>query len=162
MVKRCLIFAFVFFLASCSSRKVETHKKQESVSELKQNDITTLENEKIKSDLFRVSESWNLNFSPRDPRDPINIIYGGDTLSVTNSDVSISKKETREEDHSIRETSRESSDQSKSEKEKDVSEKGKITDRQSSSWGLNIGLIFGIIVAIILIFLHFKTKPPKP
>ncbi|MCC4228373.1 hypothetical protein [Zunongwangia profunda] len=162
MVTRCLIFAFIFSLISCSSRKVETHKKQESVSELQQNDITTVENEKIKSDILRVSESWNLNFSARDPGDPINIIYGGDTLSVTNSDVSISKKESREEDHSIRESSRESSDQSKSEKEKHISEKGKTSDRESSSWGLNIAIILGIIVAMVLLYLHARTRHLGP
>ncbi|WBL25124.1 hypothetical protein [Zunongwangia sp. HGR-M22] len=161
MVNRCLIIVFIFFLVSCSSRKVGTHKKQESVSELQQNDIKTFENETIKSDILRISEKWDLNFNPRDPAKPMDIIHGQDTLSTTNADVTISKENTREQDNSVRESNRESSDQSKSKKEKDVYEKGKITDRQSSSWGLNIGLIFGIIVAIILIFLHFKTKSPK-
>ena len=156
MVTRCLILIIVISLFGCSSRKVESHKKQESVSELRQNDIQELQTEKIKADILRVSENWDLNLRPEDPGKPMQVIYGEDTLTSTNANISLSQKKATEKDQSITDKKTEKSDQSKSETEKEVSEKGKINDRQSSSWGLNIGLIFGIIVAIILIFLHFK------
>ncbi|MDN3595329.1 hypothetical protein [Zunongwangia endophytica] len=141
---------------------METHKKLESVSELRQNDIQELQTEKIKSDILRISENWDLNLKPEDPNKPMQVIYGNDTLNSTNANVSLSKNKETENAQSVTDKKTEKLDQSKSEKEKGSSEKGKSTDRQSPSWGLNIGLIFGIILSIILISLYFKTKTPKP
>lgn len=157
MVTRSLIIVFIFFLASCSSRQLETHKKQESVSELKQNDITTLENEKIKSDILRVSENWNLNLKPDDPDKPMQLIYGNDTLTSTNVNISLSKHKKTEKDQSVTNKKTEKSDQSKSEIDKDSSEKGKKSKRESPSWGINIGFIFGFIGLICIIYLFIKS-----
>ena len=86
------------------------------------------------------------------------IVYGNDTLVATNADINISNRQDSEKDQS--QTRREASETDKSSEasETDKSEKQRETDRQSASWGLNVALILGVIVLIVLGFIHFRTK----
>jgi cobalamin biosynthesis Mg chelatase CobN len=157
-MKKLILLFLAFSFLSCSTRKAEVQKKEESVSVLKQNDIKKTELEKIQADILTISSRQDINLSPRDPEKEMKIVYGNDTLVATNADINISSKQESEKDESqtTRDTSQ--SDKSSEASQTDKSEKLKNTDRQSASWGLNLGIIFGIIVIIIVGYIHFRTK----
>ncbi len=157
-MKKLVLLFLAFSFLSCSTRKSEVQKKEESVSVLKQNDIKKTELEKIQADIITISSRQDINLSPRDPEKEMKIVYGNDTLVATNADINISNRRDAEKDKS--QTQREASETDKTSEasETDKSEKKRKTDRQSASWGLNLGIIFGIIVIIIVGYIHFRTK----
>ena len=159
-MKKLILLFLAFSFLSCSTRKAEVQKKEESVSVLKQNDIKKTELEKIQADILTISSRQDINLSPRDPEKEMKIVYGKDTLVATNADINISNRRDAENDKS--QTQREASETDKSSTaiDTDSSSKEKDVDVQSASWGANIGFILAAVVGVILLFLYFKTRSP--
>jgi outer membrane lipoprotein-sorting protein len=153
-----LILLLILSIFACSTRKAEVHKKEESVSVLQQNEIQKTEFEKIKADVLKISKRQDIKLSPRDPDKEMRVVYGNDTLIATNADINISTRQEKEKDKSKTEREIRESDQSSTHIEHTKQRKNKATERQSASWGLNLGIIFGIIVLIIGGYLYLKTR----
>lgn len=158
-MKKLLLIFIALFLVNCSSRKVEVRKKEETVSVLKENDIRKSETKKIKSDVLKISTRQDINISPRDPAQEMKIVYGNDTLTATNADISISNRKDKERDQSKTERLIAESSKSSEALETDKKEKDRATKRESASWGLNLALILGGLLAIYLLYRFVKTKP---
>lgn len=157
-MKKLLLLFLALSMLSCSTRKAEVHKKEESVSVLQQNEIQKSETESIQADVLRISTRQEINLSPRDPGKEMKVVYGNDTLVATNADINISTRKDSEKDRT--ETNRQSSetDNSITSRETEKKEKDRATERQSASWGLNLGIIFGVIVLILVGYVHFRTR----
>lgn len=158
IMKKLLILLLAFSLSFCSTRKAEVQKKEETVSVLKQSDIAKTETEKIQADVLRISTRHDIHLAPLDPAKEMKLVYGNDTLVATNADINISTRKDSEKDNT--QTHRESFETDKSSEaiKTQKKEKDRKTERKSASWGLNLGIIFGIVAALVLLYFHFR-KP---
>ena len=145
-------------LTSCRTKKTALEKEERSVSVLEQKDIEYSKQEKVERDILRVSDLKNISLTPEDPRDEMQIIVGKDTVKTTNARINFTHEKTRESDQSKIETSEQASDESSLEIEKTASSKKKDTQVKSASWGLNLGIILGVLALVVITYLDFK-KP---
>jgi len=161
-MKTKLLFAILALtiFSACSSRKVETQKKVEKLSEITQNDIKTLDSEIFESTTISKLQEKNIKATPQDPEKPSKLSVTGNTVSWQNASLDITDKKENSANTTNGSKASSKEDNSKSNKDSTVKEKGKKSERESTSWGLNFGLIFGIIAGLILLFLYFKTRKP--
>lgn len=163
---RLMLLAFlsitILMFAGCRTKKVTVDKKEKTVSELKKNDIKTSEASKIETDILHWNKSKSITISPKDIAKPAKIIYKGDTISLDNATVEINQAEAKKKQTSKGSTERSTTDNSTEEKSAHKKEKSKNSKVQAASWGINIALIVGIVVFLVLVFIHFKTKGINP
>lgn len=159
---RFLLFMFlalmVLMFAGCRSKKLTVDKKSESVSELKQNDIQTSEKSISGGNTLRLSDSREWSFEPEDSSQPSSVVYGTDTLRFINARIVVKKDQVKESSAETSEVEKTTKDKSTSEAILEKKEKLKDKKVKSASWGVNLGIIVGIITIVIALFVHYKTK----
>lgn len=156
-------FIFILSIAmmlmqSCGSRKVDLETQQKTVSELQQNDIKTNEKSIESSQLIRISSADQFTFESADPQKSSFVISGADTLEFKNAKIAINKTRSSEQSEATKTTEKNTEDHSGKKTESAEKKKTKKTESTSPSWGLNIGIIIGIIVLILLGYFHFQIK----
>jgi len=152
------ILLFSFLLLGCRTKKATLDKKQEKAIELVHNDIKKTETAKIETSILKITDETAFSIEPINGQNLSKVIYKGDTLSFLNAKIKYGKTNISEDASQIAETQKTEQDNSTSKKETESSEKHKTKEVKSSSWGVNIGIIVGIVVLLFLIFLYFKTK----
>lgn len=155
-----LLFLLVMVLAisGCRSKKVTVDKKEETVNELHKKNIKTSETTKFETNILDWSKSGSIKITPKDTSRPSKIIYKGDTLSLDNATVEINSTEAQWKETttgSANTTATSNSSEEKSSQSKVQQRDSKVT---AASWGLNLGVIFGVIAGLILLYLFFTTK----
>jgi cobalamin biosynthesis Mg chelatase CobN len=158
MKLKFLLIIAILLLAGCRSKKATLDKKQEKAIELVHNDIKKTETGRIETSILKLTNSDNFSIEPINGQNLSKVIYKGDTLSFLNAKIKYGKTSISEDASQIAETQKTEQDNSTSKKETESSEKHKAKQVKSSSWGVNIGIIVGIIVLLILVFLYFKTS----
>jgi len=160
MKKIILLLLISILFTGCRSKKVALEKQEKSVSEIVVNDIKKTETEIKEIATIQKIEFNKFTLTPVDNQKPSKVIINQDTIqyqnSVLNFDNSKEKKISLEKSKTVK------SETDKSTADKNQSSKSKILNKDitSASWGLNFALILGVLAALILIFLHFKTKNP--
>jgi len=155
---KLMLLATFILLSGCRSRKVEEHKKVEKLSEIVQNDIS-LENEiQTNTKIEKIRNDVSFSVEPLDPEKPSRVSYNGDTLDLHNAKVVYGNSQESEKTDQDNKYSSTWTDYSSQKTESVKKDKDRKTEAESASWGLNIGIILGIVVALILIFIHIKTK----
>jgi len=159
-MKTKLLFAVLalMFFSACSSRKAETQKKVEKLSEITQNEIKTSDSEVFESTSISNIQEKNIKATPQDPEKPSSLNVTGNTVTWQNAALDITNKKENSTNTTNGSKASSKEDNSKSNKDSTVKEKGKKVERESISWGANLGIIFGIIAGLILLFLYFKTR----
>lgn len=152
-----LIAILLVLSIGCRSKKAALEKKEKTLNELHQNDIKIDEQDIEVKEIIKISKSQNWSFEPADPSKASRVISDGDTLDFINTKIKIENSEARETEKQEKTSDRSLEDNSS--KEIEISEKEKKKDKQtkSASWGLNLGLIFVIIAAGIMLYLQLKT-----
>ena len=153
-----MILATLFLFSGCRTKKTVLDKKEEKVSVLEKKDVVTSEKEDISTSTIDLSESKIWSFTPVDVQKPSKMIYKGDTLSFSNIKIDVNENQanTRTSTNTSREKN--TTDKSSQELEAESKSKHRTNDVKSSSWGLNLGIIFGIIAALVLLYFHIQ-KP---
>lgn len=159
-MKKLLILLLLFISFSCSSRKAETKKKVEKLTEITQNDIKTEKLEIFESKTISSLQEKNIKATPKDPNKPSSLNVNGNTVNFQNASIELSDKKEDVSNTTKGTSSTKQEDKSSRTKDAVIKDKGKKIERKSASWGLNIGIILGIIVLIIVGYLYFKTKTP--
>jgi Fe2+ transport system protein B len=158
MKLKTIFIIAIILLAGCRSKKATLDKKQEKAIELVHNDIKKIETAKIETSILKITDETAFSIEPLDAQNPSKVIYKGDTLSFQNAKINYGNTNISENSSKIAVTKKTEHDNSTSKKETQSSEKHKAKQVKSSSWGVNIGIIVGIVVLLFLIFLYFKTK----
>jgi cobalamin biosynthesis Mg chelatase CobN len=148
--------------SGCRSKKATLDKKQEKAIELVHNDIQKTETGKIETSILKLTNSDNFSIEPINGQNLSKVIYKGDTLSFLNAKIKYGKTSISEDTSKIAETQKTEQDNSTSKKETESSEKHKAKQVKSSSWGVNIALIIGVILILLLIFFYYKTRTNHP
>ena len=150
-----MILTTVFLFSGCRTKKTVLDKNEEKVSVLEKKDIITSEKEDISTSTIDLSKSKSWSLTPLDSQKPSKVIYKGDTLSLSNAKLEV--KENRNNTRTDSNLSREKKKEDKSSKklEEKSESKQKTSDVRSASWGLNLGIIFGIVAAVVLFY--FKS-----
>jgi len=157
-IKYILILIILF--TGCRSKKVALEKQEKSVSEIVVNDIKKTETEIKEIATIQKIEFNKFTLTPVDNQKPSKVIINGDTIQHENSVLNFDNS--KEENKILEKSKTDKSARDKSTADKNQSSKSKILNKDitSASWGLNFALIIGVLAALILIFLHFKTKNP--
>lgn len=160
-IARFLLLVFfslmILMFASCRTKKTTVDKKLEKVSELKQNDIKTSESSRIETVTFKISSSQNFSVESLDPEKPSKIVKHEDGFSFQNAKINFSETDTSEDTATIATEGKSSQDGTRQESNSEASEVKKDKKVKSASWGLNLGIIFGIIAALILLYFYIKS-----
>jgi cobalamin biosynthesis Mg chelatase CobN len=152
----------VLIFAGCRSKKATLDKKQEKAIELVHNDIKKIETAKIETSILKITDETAFSIEPINGQNLSKVIYKGDTLSFLNAKIKYGKTNISEKASKIAETQKTEQDNSTSKKETESSEKHKAKQVKSSSWGVNIALIIGVILILLLIFFEYKTRTNHP
>ncbi len=160
-MRTAIVLSFILMLAisvtGCRTKKSALEKDIKTVSELQQNDIKTLENTETTQQLLQISslKSWSLE--PQDPTHPSQIIYGKDTLHFKNARISFNKQEKSRLSNQATKQQHATQDRSKQETSSKHHKEKEDVKVQAASWGLNLGVFFGILVLIIIAYIHYRT-----
>ena len=156
-MRNLLLITFAaLLLVGCRTKKSTLDKEQERVSFLKQNDVVISEKEKIQSSTVILNNSKSWSISPVDSQKATNVVYKGDTLSFLNAKLVVNATNNQETTTTNTEKEKEVEDKSFTESESSSSSKKKTKNVKSSSWGLNLGIIFGIVTLVAILL--FKNK----
>jgi hypothetical protein len=155
-----ILCLMVLMFAGCRSKKASTSKKQEKSIEITTKDIKTSNDLNIETTAFKVSNSQNFSIEPVNNDKPVQVISGRDTMNFSNAKINFNKTITKE-DSATKTTQKElTEDNSGTSKESELTDLKKEKKVVSSSWGTNIGIIFGILAIACGLYLHFSR--PKP
>lgn len=141
----------------CSSRKVETNKKVEELSEITQNDIKTEKSEILETKTISNIQEKTVKATSIDPDKDSSLNITGNTVSWKNASIDISDKKEDVSNTTTGKATTKTKDKSKSSKDATVKDKGKSTERESPSWGLNAAIIIGVILLLIMGYVHYRT-----
>jgi len=157
-IKYILILIILF--TGCRTKKVALEKQEQSVSEIVVNDIKKTETEIKEIATIQKIEFNKFTLTPVDSQKPSKVIINQDTIQYQNSILNFDNS--KEENKILEKSKTDKSARDKSTADKNQSSKSKILNKDitSASWGLNLALILGVLSALILLFLHFKTKNP--
>jgi len=162
MKLKFLLIIAILLLSGCRSKKATLDKKQEKAIELVHNDIKKTETGKIETSILKITDETAFSIEPVNGQNLSKVIYKGDTLSFLNAKIKYGKTSISEDTSKIAETKKTKQDNSTSKKETESFEKHKAKQVKSSSWGVNIALIIGVILILLLIFFEYKTRTNHP
>ena len=148
----------VLMFAGCRTKKSTVDRSTEKVNELKQNDIEISEKKVTTSNTLRLSDSREWSFEPVDPSEPSRVISGEDTTDFYNTRIVVKQDQVKESGSETSEVEKSERDKSSSESVSEKEEKHKKKNVKSASWGLNLGIIIGIVIIVIALFVYYKTK----
>lgn len=157
MKLRLFLLISVLVFSSCRTKKAAIDRQESSVSVIEQNDIVTTEKETIEAASFNLTNSTSWNIAPVNVQKPTKVIYKGDTLSFNNAKISFENTESEENTTTTTEKETRHKDESTKEIREESESKFKKKNVRSASWGLNLGVILGIVVIIIMGYFHFRT-----
>lgn len=152
------ITLMTLMFTGCRTKKTVVDKKETIVNEITKNDIKTTEAAKIETSVFTITDSQSWSIIPLDNERQVTVIKGKDTLKFTGATVNFDNSKTETATNVLEQNSKDHSGNSSSSSSQKTTEKKKDQDVKSSSWGLNIGIILGLIAIVCLLYLHFK-KP---
>jgi hypothetical protein len=153
-----LILLICLLSSGCRSKKAAMEKEERSLNELKQNRIDLKDKLDTKTEIFHISSLQSFSFEPEDSSQPSQIIYKNDTLNFKNARIRFDQQENSSLNR--KQTSEETTkkDHSREESTETTKVRNRRTEVRAASWGLNFGIILGILVLIILGYLHYRTK----
>ena len=155
-MRQLLIIFLILSLSGCRTRKVEQHKKVEKVNEMVQNDVRLENDIQTSTEINRVRNDVSFSVEPLDPDKPSRVSYKGDTLDLQNAKLVFGKSQESEKTEQDLQDHSKTTDNSSRKTDSVNKEKDRQTETQSASWGLNLGLIFAAIGAVILIYFSFS------
>lgn len=140
----------------CRSKKVVVDKKETSVNEITRKDFRTSESAKIQTETFILDETKSWQIMPVDSRISANVVYKGDTLQLSNAKLEVNTSHSQKRENQVKVVNKNSTDKSTGERQEESEEVHKDKNVRSTSWGLNLGIIFGVIAGLILLYFHFN------
>lgn len=151
----CFVLLMMLMFAGCRSKKATLDKKQEKVIELEHKDIRKTETAKIETSILKITDETNFSIEPINGQNLSKVIYKGDTLSFQNAKIKYGKTSTSEDNSSITNNQKNEQDNSITKTASESSEKNRTTKTKSSSWGMNLGIIFAFILIVIGGYMYF-------
>ena len=155
-MRQLLIIFLILSLSGCRTRKVEQHKKVEKVNEMVQNDVRLEKDIQASTEIQRVRNDVSFSVEPMDPEKPSRVSYKGDTLDLYNAKVVYGNSQESEKTEQDLHDNSKYQDNTSQKTDSVNKEKDRQTETKSASWGLNLGLIFAAIGAVILIYFSFS------
>jgi len=155
-VKYILILIILF--TGCRSKKVALEKQEKSVSEIVVKDIKKTQTEIKEIATIQKIEFNKFTLTPVDSQKPSKVIINGDTIQHENSVLNFDNS--KEENKILEKSKTDKSETDKSTADKKEASKSKILNKDitSPSWGLNIGIILGILLLLILLYIAWKFR----
>ena len=153
-----MILATLFLFSGCRTKKTVLDKQEEKVSVLEKKDVVTSENENISTSTIDLSKTKSWSLTPLDAQKTSKVIYKGDTLSFSNIKIDVNENQVNTRTNTNTSREKKTADKSSQEFEAESKSKHRTNNVKSSSWGLNLGIIFGIIAALVLLYFHIQ-KP---
>jgi len=162
-LKIVVMLLVLLTFSSCSSRKAETQKKVEKLEELTQNDIKAEQSAAFESATISKLEEKKITATSKDPEKPSSLNITGNTVSWQNATVDFTNKKEDVSNTTTATANNKKEDNSKASKDAVIKDKSGNVERVGASWGANLGLIFGILFAIIVIgvIVYLKMNTPK-
>ena len=158
MKKIILLLLLSILFTGCRTKKVALEKQEQSVSEIVLNDIKKTETEIKEIATIQKIEFNKFTLTPVDSQKPSKVIINQDTIQYQNSVLNFDNS--KEEKISLEKSKTNKSATDKSTADKNQSSKSKILNKDitSASWGLNIGIILGILLLLILLYIAWKFR----
>jgi len=155
-IKYILILIILF--TGCRTKKVALEKQEKSVSEIVVNDIKKTETEIKEIATIQKIEFNKFTLTPVDSQKPSKVIINQDTIQYQNSILNFDNS--KEENKILEKSKTDKSETDKSTADKKEASKSKILNKDitSPSWGLNIGIILGILLLLILLYIAWKFR----
>ena len=153
-----IILATLFLFSGCRTKKSVQDKNEEKVSVLEQKDIVTSEKEDISTSTIDLSKTKSWSLTPLDSKIPSKVIYKGDTLSLSNVKLEVNENQNNSRTQTNTSREKKTADRSSKELEAESESKHKTNNVKSASWGLNLGIILGVVALGILVYFNLK-KP---
>lgn len=157
MKKIIYILLFSLLVIGCRSKKAVTEKESETLSTITHNDIKKSESEIETNTKVIKAESEDFNIKSIDPEKPSYYSKKGDSIHFKNADINFTEKKSESKEDTSKETKKEEADKSESKSESSKSKKNRNLDITSSSWGVNAAIIIGVILLIIIGYVHYRT-----
>ncbi len=149
----CLVFG-------CRSKKAVTEKESESITTITHNDIKKTEVEIETSSRAVKAASKDFSIKSIDPAKPSYYYKKGDTTHFQNADVKFTTKKREAKEDTKKEIKKAEEDNSTTETDSAKSKKNRNVDITSASWGVNLAIIAGIILLIVIGYVHLRTRKP--